>query len=207
MAYTSIMVCLQLGQSNRNTLAVTADLAERFGAQVFGIALCQPIHISCSDAYLISDLAVQDREARMQEMATAETEFREALHGRALTLGWHASMTTVGLASALAVHARNADLLVTRSDGTRSYFESSNPMRVGDLVLQAGRPVLVVPNNVDQLPVEHVLIGWKDSREARRAIADSLPLLAKARRVTVVEIAPAGDLRRHATGFRRSSPG
>jgi nucleotide-binding universal stress UspA family protein len=34
-----------------------------------------------------------------------------------------------------------------------------------------------------------VLIGWKDTREARRATLDALPILRKAARVTVVEIA------------------
>ena len=32
------------------------------------------------------------------------------------------------------------------------------------------------------------MVGWKDTREARRAVVDALPLLQKAKEVTVVEI-------------------
>src|SRR4249920_4276038 len=50
-----------------------------------------------------------------------------------------------------------------------------------------GRPTLVVPKEVSSLPLEHAVIGWKDTREARRAVQDSLPLLQKAARITIFE--------------------
>jgi nucleotide-binding universal stress UspA family protein len=62
-----------------------------------------------------------------------------------------------------------------------------------DLVMQAGRPLFVVPDNVDWLDLRSVLVAWKDTREARRAIADSLPMLRKARDVTVAEILEQTD--------------
>jgi nucleotide-binding universal stress UspA family protein len=37
-----------------------------------------------------------------------------------------------------------------------------------------------------------VLVAWKDTAEARRAIANALPVLRKARDVVVMEIAEAG---------------
>ena len=40
---------------------------------------------------------------------------------------------------------------------------------------------------------EHVVIGWRDSREARRAVRDALPFLHEATRVTVVEICESGE--------------
>jgi nucleotide-binding universal stress UspA family protein len=36
-------------------------------------------------------------------------------------------------------------------------------------------------------------VGWKDTRESRRAIVDALPLLQKAKDVTVVEIVEDDD--------------
>jgi hypothetical protein len=53
-------------------------------------------------------------------------------------------------------------------------------------VLRVGRPMLVVPPGT--LKTDRILIGWKDSREARRALQDSLPLLHEAKSVTVVEV-------------------
>ena len=39
------------------------------------------------------------------------------------------------------------------------------------------------------LALDHAIVCWKDTREARRAVSDALPLLRAAQRVTVVEIA------------------
>ena len=52
--------------------------------------------------------------------------------------------------------------------------------------------MLVVPASVDTLKAERIVIGWKDSREARRAVQDSLPLLHEAKSVTIVEVCDDG---------------
>lgn len=54
--------------------------------------------------------------------------------------------------------------------------------------MQAGRPLLVVPDAVNWLDLRSVLVAWKDAPEARRAIADALPLLRKAKNVVIAEI-------------------
>jgi nucleotide-binding universal stress UspA family protein len=194
MTYRSIMVALQVGRKNGSALAVARDLAEQFGSHVFGVAMCQPIHISYSDAYLVSDLAAQDREIRDREMLAAEAEFRAVMQGRVVSLGWHAGMTNTDLARAVADHARGADLVVIGARRDRSVFEVSSELHAGDLVMQTGRPVFVVPERVERLTLGHVMVGWKDGCEARRAVADARPLLAKARRVSLVEIVPNEEL-------------
>jgi nucleotide-binding universal stress UspA family protein len=55
--------------------------------------------------------------------------------------------------------------------------------------MQAGRPLLVAPAAVKWLDLRSALVAWKDCPEARRAVADALPLLAKAKEVTVAGIA------------------
>ena len=57
-----------------------------------------------------------------------------------------------------------------------------------DLLMQAGRPLIVVPPTAEWLDLRSVLIAWKDVREARRAVFDALPILAAAKEVTIVEI-------------------
>ena len=56
---------------------------------------------------------------------------------------------------------------------------------MGALTLAAGRPVLVVASNVEHVLAATVLVAWKDTREARRAVADALPFLTKANEVVV----------------------
>ena len=63
----------------------------------------------------------------------------------------------------------------------------------GAAILRAGRPFLVVPEDTSSLRAEHVVIGWKDTREARRAVQDALPFLHEATRVTIVEICRSGE--------------
>ena len=194
MSYKSIMVNLQAGRTNGAALAVAGDLAERFGAHVLGVAICRPIQVCDTETYLISDLAVQERESSERDLLAAEQEFRTAISSRAKSLDWHAAMTTEDLTRAVADQARNADLVVTSADRNRSYLDTVRRPSAGDLVMQTGRPVFVVPETVRELSLGHILVGWKDGPEARRAVADALPLLAKAGRVTVVEISSAESL-------------
>ena len=59
--------------------------------------------------------------------------------------------------------------------------------------MQAGRPLLVVPDRANWLDLRNVLVAWKDTPQARRAVADALPMLRKARDVTIVEIPEQDD--------------
>jgi nucleotide-binding universal stress UspA family protein len=60
-------------------------------------------------------------------------------------------------------------------------------------LLHGGRPVLVVPRDyAGDAAARHVVIAWKESREAARAVADALPLLARAERVCVLALDPPG---------------
>ncbi len=72
----------------------------------------------------------------------------------------------------------------------RGAYSSLDP---GKAILTMGRPTLVVPDGVNSLHAEHVVIGWKDTREARRAVQDALPVLHEATRVTIVEICGPGE--------------
>jgi nucleotide-binding universal stress UspA family protein len=50
-----------------------------------------------------------------------------------------------------------------------------------------------VPPEAEWLKLDRILVAWKDTREARRAILDALPLLQKAVEVNVVEIIEDGS--------------
>jgi nucleotide-binding universal stress UspA family protein len=96
------------------------------------------------------------------------------------------------LAGWLASQARCADLVIS-AQASADLLDASRILDSGDLVLQVGRPVLLVPAGLDSLALDRVLVGWKDGRESRRAVADALPLLQQAGRVTLVEVAARAD--------------
>src|SRR4051794_18950510 len=54
MTYATVMVNLEIGCSNTGVMSAAADLAERFGAGVVGIAACHPMPIIYTDGSLLS---------------------------------------------------------------------------------------------------------------------------------------------------------
>lgn len=59
--------------------------------------------------------------------------------------------------------------------------------------MQACRPLLMVADGVNWLDLRSVLIIWKDTPEARRAVVDALPRLRKAKDITIVELPEDAD--------------
>jgi len=187
-------VHLQLGAKNTALLRMTGALAERLHASVIGIAVCQPMRILYNDGYVPGEIIEQDRHEIDDEMKAAEAEFRAALTGSIAAVEWRSAVTYTALSEYLATAACCADLVITGVDRNKSMLDTSRHLDIGDLVMQAGRPCLIVPPLTESLPLEHVVAGWKDTSETRRAIHDALPLLQAAGRVTVVEIAAEDDL-------------
>ncbi len=194
MTYANLMVHLELGESNAGLLRIAGDLATRFQAGVIGIATCQPIQLALSDGYVTGEVIQQDLKEIEKEITAAEAEFRAALQPRLTTLEWRSAVVFTSLYDYLAREARGADLVITKIDRTASVFDSSRHLNMGDLVMQVGRPVLIVPTAASKLELDHVILGWRDTREARRAASDALPLLKKSTRVTVVEIVSEEEL-------------
>ena len=54
--------------------------------------------------------------------------------------------------------------------------------------MSSGRPILIANRDYRPITAENILIAWKDSREARRAVVDAMPFLIEARRVLVATI-------------------
>jgi nucleotide-binding universal stress UspA family protein len=60
------------------------------------------------------------------------------------------------------------------------------------MILRAGRPVLFVPDAIDLLQGRRIVVCWKNTREARRAVADALPFLREADHVTIASVSEVG---------------
>lgn len=194
MTYATLMVQFEIGHSNAGLLQLAAGLAKEFQAGIVGVAACHPMQVLYSDAYVAGDVLEQNQELVEDEIRAAEAEFRSVLRDRVSSLEWHASVVSEPLSEYFACEARSADLIITKVDQSPPLFDTTRYTNIGDLVMRAGRPVLVVPQSVDTLRLEHVVIAWKDTRETRRAVVDALPFLEKAGCVTVIEIAADDEL-------------
>jgi nucleotide-binding universal stress UspA family protein len=88
-------------------------------------------------------------------------------------------------------HSHCVDLVVApRPEGdAKSLVRSFVPDQV---LLNSGAPVLVLPQEWKFGPLgQDIVIAWNASREATRAVHDSMPLLKKARKVTIFAFSPA----------------
>ena len=86
----------------------------------------------------------------------------------------------------IAREARAADLLILSRDSP-SFDPHIFPDR-GDDSPSGRSSGPVVPSNIDFMSGRHVVIAWKDTREARRAVQDALPLLRRAEKIIIAEI-------------------
>ncbi len=187
MTFKTIMVHMKLGQANSDLLPIASDMAKKFGARVIGIAACQPMPMAYSDGYAPAMFVDQDREEINRDIKVAETEFLAAFQGWTGGTEWRSATIFETVANYVSRESRSCDLIITSGNAIDPH-ENGRRERPGDIVMQAGRPVLVVPRSASTLNFDHMAVAWKNSREARRAVADALPLLGLAKHVTVLQI-------------------
>jgi nucleotide-binding universal stress UspA family protein len=193
MNYRTILVSLPPGRANGRLLAASVNLAKRFDTVLLGRAACRPIHCLCYDYPVPAGLFEEDRRQRERHLVAAEADFRTATAGLEQPVDWSGRSCLEPLADHLAGEAAAADLIVVGTAKKDDPFDATRQPDLCDLVMKAGRPVLLLPQSGDLRSFDRILVAWKDSREARRAIVDALPLLKAATRVTVVTMNAAED--------------
>ena len=187
MDYKTVMVGLALDRPNDACLRVAGDIAERFGARIIGVAASDirpPMYFADGD--FAQKLLDQEAAAiRRDDCRSSKRSF--ALRSRSVptAVEWRSARSLP--VPYMLQQARAADILVigARPETLVDPCAAPDP---SDLVMQAGRPLIVVPSTVEWLDLRSVLVAWKDVREARRAVFDALPILAAAKEVTIVEI-------------------
>ncbi len=196
MMPTTLMVHVMPSAEAASLSLFASDVAARVNARkVIGIAALRPLQIYAGpDVYVPPDLFEKDWKAMEKELETSEKQFRAAFAGKAVELEWRSTIATDIVSNYVAEQMRAADLLITAPTPRRDLFDASRYMDVADLVLKAGRPVLIDGSGATKLDLHSVMVGWKDSREARRAVEDAVPLLRMAGKVTVVEVVDEDEL-------------
>lgn len=185
MDYAVVMTALDLDSTPRGALAASAKFAETFGVRSLGIAAGE---CTISPYYAEGPVAQRFIEAEEAELRARlklfAEQFRQVHAARSDRMEFR---QVERLPDGVIIQAaRAADLIVVARPQ-----ESANLMHgpdVGSLLMRAGRPVLVVPAEATDLSFERVLIAWKDTREARRAVSDALPILRHASEVHLLVV-------------------
>ncbi len=205
MDYANILVSADLGDAAPDRIRLAAGLARRFGATLTGAAAHKvPAPILVRDVY---DAVEQEERnaARVRGILEQAHALFKRCVGDDIRTEWRAEL--VDPVAHLVRQARAADLVVVGRSGPED--EDAGPLRVtpGPVLMEAGRPVLVVPPRLVQLKAARIVVAWKDGPEARRAVTAALPFIRGTDRVFVATVgtdtrpegaeAVAGHLARH----------
>ena len=191
MKISNIMVSVDLGAAAADRIQLAASLAGRFEAMLIGVGARQVLApVPVGDMIEVERVwAIEERLAD-EQLAAAKALFeREA--GAAHRQVWLSAVA--GPLAYLARAARAADIVVVGRHGPADSDPGPMGVPAGALLMEVGRPVLVAPPGVECIAAKRVVVAWKDTREARRAVHDALPFLTRADEVHVVVAGPGAD--------------
>ena len=186
MSFRTILVNLNIDGPVAPLMDFAIDLATRFNSHLIGFAAGEVERI------LIDEQTVRrEREQIEQRLKSLHREFESAA-GTKVSREWRSAI--INPTRLLIETSRTADLIVTGGDDGVDLGLPERCINLGELVLQAGRPVLVAARGARRIFTNTALIAWKDTREARRAVIDALPLLCQANEVVIATIDPHPDV-------------
>ncbi len=180
MSYKSLITHVVPDRGCQSRLRMAASVGRKLDAEVIGLGACAP--------WPSADVAAEGFESILRQaqddLTSAQQAFVAHFADPSVRSAWRAE---VGYPDRLAPqHARVADLVLaypTQGDVDRLTYTTADV-----LVMETGLPVLMMPRKEADYCGETVLVCWKNTREARRAVSASLPLLTAARRVLVAAV-------------------
>jgi nucleotide-binding universal stress UspA family protein len=187
MSYAVLMAYVEADSKSEHLVRLAVGLAHKFNATLIGLSAI-PIPV---EGVAIWQATAADIEGPTAALAAKEDWFRRIAGSDRRKLEWRGMLDFP--TDSLVDEARSADLVVIGQ--TSDQEDDYKLLDTGGALLKIGRPVLVVPEGVGSLRAEHLVIGWKETREARGAVQHALPFFQEAARVTIVEICERGEER------------
>lgn len=187
MSYKTIIVHVDDSIHAAERIRIAAALALEHGAHLTGVAVTGVSRFAYP--HTAAELAVSTTAGKTGEL---RERARAALlafdrHARAAGMtAFESALVEDDAAGALELRTRYADLLVV-SQVDRDEPDANLGVRLPEyLMLNTGRPVLIVPYAGAFATVgANALVAWDESVEATRAVTNALPVLERARKVTV----------------------
>jgi nucleotide-binding universal stress UspA family protein len=185
--------------------ALLATLARRFEARLSAVHILPNAYayVPMDAGPAVVEIIQTQQEADRKAASSIEAHYRNRCMASGLEGEWHLVNDWYdGVA-----FAGRHDLVVTGQSTTGLPVVST--VRPEDVALAVGRPTLVIPaKGRFESSGERVIIAWKPTKEAGRAVHDALPLISENAVVTIVEVSDgdptdaarrsgSDDLRRH----------
>jgi nucleotide-binding universal stress UspA family protein len=196
MEFKTILVHVAPDGGDDPRVKVAAQLARQFGAELMGVGARSFLPDRDPRLTHLDGLQLRPlREALNDGLTRAQARMRELAGDTPLL--WRSALEDPD--DLLVHHANRADLIVAdRPEDRRDHRDFAE---LDDLILESGLPVLALPPGQDSLHLRHVMFGWANTVEARRALAAALPFLARAETVSVVSVCTPDESERVAANL------
>ncbi|MBR0848532.1 universal stress protein [Bradyrhizobium diazoefficiens] len=189
MSVASVMVYVDSEQQEEGQVAVAEGIAKVFGASMLGVSAVAVEPPFVAEGVVIEQTTEEDLKRIKATLSAKEAWFRSVVRLPRETVEWRWALDHP--TDFLVAQARAADLVVVKRrslTARRSHF-----LDPAGAMLRMGRPTLSVPERVTQLSGDRIVVGWKDTREARLAVRDAMPFLTRASQVTVTEVCTSSE--------------
>ena len=186
MEIRNILVGLDIDALSSDLVTFACHLAQSNQASVTGFAAAEPMPIAIGmDGGSAATVVYNEQRAEIEQaLAAAEAQFRKLIPSDLSHSWWSGEQDpSMGLVDI----ACRADLIVLGSP-SQGHVNRSRQIDPDDVLLRAGRPVVIAAQGATQLDANKILIAWKNTKEARRTVIDALAFLKAAEHVKVVSV-------------------
>ena len=195
MTYRNLLVQVDESRSCARRVELAVELAAAHDAHLTGVYIVsEPSPASFVHPYLPPDLTVSLQQEMRARADAALARFAEVAGRNQVAFETRVDRVLyTEIAEALATHARYVDLVIL------GQFDPDDPAAEPrylpeQVILGCGRAALVVPYIGPAATFgERAVVAWDASREAARAVNDALPLLERAKAVSVVSVNPGAQ--------------
>jgi len=196
MALSDLLVYVDHTSEAILRLRLAVDLASRHGSHVTALFVrertdSQLVERKRAELGLASGAEVEQLDRRMAASTEqSASELKLTLDALGLEHGVDTEWRFADGPASIAVvqHARYVDLCLVghyraRDDDVEGYTFTEK------LLFSSGGPVLSIPSHGRFTSLgRHIAIAWNSSRAASRALNDALPLIERAKRITVITV-------------------
>lgn len=187
-SFKQLLVHLDASRRSGVRLRIARELARQHGAALSVLYAATPSFVALPytpeiSPSLASTLLAIDEERRARARAT----FEEGPDGPGAGGLW-GELAEPPVIGAFAQQALYADLLVLGQHDPSDTEAAAVPADFAESVLVvSGKPALIIPYAGEPASLgQTVVIAWKETREAARAVAAAMPLLQRAARIHVL---------------------
>ena len=199
MAYKNILVHIDELPGLESRIKIAVDLAKENDAHLTGLYTSLEPNWPVYAYGPVPTEALASLEKQSEDAARkAEQVFSKAVTDAGMNVDFrlHKCQEAV-LDDVISLHARHSDLLIMGQSDPDQERPGGRDIPE-DVIMKCGRPVLVVPYiGVRGETGRNVMVGWDGSREAARALNDSMPILEKAKAAHVIVVNPNPASHRH----------